>query len=56
MLQANPGQLVFGRDMLLDINFQMNYKDIWLRNQKLINNNNKHENDKQVEYDYEVSS
>ena len=25
-LQATPGKLVFGRNMLLDINFQSNYK------------------------------
>ena len=28
-LQATPGKLVFRRDMLLDIYFQPNYKEIW---------------------------
>ena len=54
-LQATRGQLVFGCDMLLGINFQPNYKEMWLRKKKLINKNNKRENAKRVEYDYEVS-
>ena len=40
--------------MLLDINFQPNYKKMWLQKQKIININNKCENTKQVEYDYAV--
>ena len=52
-LQATPGKLVFGYDILEDINFQPNYKEMWLMKQKLINYNNKHENAKRVEYDYE---
>ena len=51
-LQATPGQLVFGCDMLLDINFQTNDKEMWLSKKKLINYNNKRENSKRVEYDY----
>ena len=53
-LHATLGKLVFGRDMLLYVNFKPNYKEMWLRRQKLINNNNKRENAKQVEHDYEV--
>ena len=53
-LQYIHVQLVFGWDMLLDINFQPNYKEMWLRNRKLIDYNNKGENSKQVQYDYEV--
>ena len=34
-LQANPVKLVFGSDMLLDINFQPNYNEMWLMNQNL---------------------
>ena len=55
MRQATLGQLVFGCDMLLDINFQPNYKEVRLREQKLINYNNKRENSKRVQYDYEFS-
>ena len=49
------GKLVFGCDILPDINFQLNYKEMWLRKQKLINNNNnnKRENAKRMEYNYE---
>ena len=55
MLQANPGKLFFSWNMFLDINFQPNYKEIWLRNKKLINNNNnKRESTKRVQYNYEV--
>ena len=53
-LQATPGKLFFRSDMLLEINFQPNYKEMWLRKQKLIKYNNKFENAKRVEYDYEV--
>ena len=47
-LQDTPGQLVFGCNMLTYINFQPNYKEVWLRKQKIINNNNKRENEKLV--------
>ena len=43
-LQATPGKLVFGRDVCLDINFQPNYKEMWIRKKKLINYNNNREN------------
>ena len=36
-LQATPGQLVFGRGMLLDINFQPNYKEMWIRKKNVSN-------------------
>ena len=35
MLHSTPGKVVFGHDMLLDINFLQNYKEIWLRKKKL---------------------
>ena len=34
-LQATPGQLVFGRDMLLDISFSPDYKNIWKKNRSV---------------------
>ena len=40
--------------MLLDANLQLNYKEMWLSKQKLINYNNKRENEKWAQYDYEV--
>ena len=54
MLQATTGQLVFGQYMLLDIKSKLNYKEMQLRKQKIINNNNKRDNKKWVEYDYGV--
>ena len=54
MLQATPVKLVFGHNMLLDINIQPNYKEMWLRKKKLINYNNRRENTKRVQHDYEV--
>ena len=54
MLQATTGQLVFGQYMLLDIKSKLNYKEMQLRKQKIINNNNKRENEKRVQYEYVV--
>ena len=51
-LQATPEQLVFGNDMILDIYFKPNHKEMWIRRQKIINYDNKRENAKRVEYDY----
>ena len=48
MMQAIPGKLFFGLNILLDINFQPNYKDMWLRKEKKSNYNNKRENVKRV--------
>ena len=39
-----PGQLVFGRDMILNTPFIADWKSIRLRKQKMINNNNQLEN------------
>ena len=46
-LQATPGQLVFGRDMIFNIKHVANWQSIKDRKQKLINQNNKKENKKQ---------
>ena len=53
-LSATPGQLVFGRDMLLDIKFEPNYRNVWAKKQKRINYDNIRENSKRVSYDYKV--
>ena len=42
--------------MLPAINFQLNYKEMRLRKQKLINYNNKRKNAKRVKYNYEVGN
>jgi hypothetical protein len=53
-LQSTPGQLVFGRDMIFLFNHIADWQLIKNRKQKLIDNNNKRENAKRVDYDYKV--
>ena len=53
-LQAMPGQLVFGRDMLLPVQFKADWAAIALRKQKLINKNNEKENKKHKEREYRL--
>ena len=53
-LQATPGQLVFGRDMLFDIDFTADWHQIYNRKQTLINKNNYRENSKRLDYEYNV--
>ena len=45
-LQATPSQLVFGRDAIMNIKHEANWKFIRKRKQKLIEQNNKKENAK----------
>ena len=45
-LRATPGQLVFGRDMILNIQHIANWKAIQDHKQMIINKNNEHENAK----------
>ena len=51
-LQKTPGQLVFGRDMIMNINHTANWEVIRQRKQKLINKNNERENAKRVPHEY----
>ena len=53
-LQATPAQLVFGRDSLLNIKFEADWEAIKQRKQKLIDENNRRENDKRKNYQYQV--
>ena len=52
-LQATPGQLVFGRDMMLPIKYTANWKLIKERKQQRINDNNKRENKGRIPYNYQ---
>jgi hypothetical protein len=52
--RATPMQLVFGRDAVLNIQFQANWKMIKDRKQQLINQNNKRENKKRIPHEYNV--
>jgi hypothetical protein len=53
-LGASPGQLVFGRDMLLPIKFKANWAEIKARRQDEIRRNNEQENKGRKSYDYKV--
>jgi hypothetical protein len=53
-LQATPGQLVFGRDMILPIQFKANWAQLALRKQAVINKSNAKENKKRLEYEYKI--
>ena len=53
-LQATPSQLVFGRDAILNIKHEANWKFIRERKQKLIDENNKKENSRRIPHSYQV--
>ena len=53
-LQATPAQLVFGRDAMLNIKFEADWKRIKDRKQQLINKNNMKENSKRIKHQYNV--
>ena len=53
-LQATPGQLVFGRDMILPIQFKADWAQIALRKQNIINKSNSKENKKRLHHEYKV--
>ena len=53
-LQATPGQLVFGRDMVWNVNHIADWQYIKQRKQNLIDKNNERENKKRILHDYEV--
>ena len=53
-LQSTPGQLVFGRDMILNVQHEANWEFIRSRKQKIIDKNNKAENAKRVAHAYAI--
>ena len=53
-LQASPSQLVFGRDHILNIKFEADWKQIRDNKQRMINKNNEQENRKRIKYTYVV--
>jgi len=53
-LGATPGQLVFGRDMILPVQFKANWAAIALRKQERINQSNAQENRKRIPHTYKV--
>ena len=55
-LEASPGQLVFGRDMLLDIKHNTDWDKLYERQQKKIDKSNIRENLKRFKYDYKIGN
>ena len=51
-LQKTPGQLVYGRDMILNVKHLANWEYIRQRKQHLINKNNNRENEKRIPHVY----
>jgi hypothetical protein len=54
VLKASPGAAIFGRDMLSDIPFVADWKQIGDYRQHQTDRSNKRENRKRVDYDYKV--
>jgi hypothetical protein len=53
-LKNTPGQLVFGRDMILNVKHEANWEFIRQRKQTIIDKNNKAENAKRIPHQYAV--
>ena len=53
-LEATPAELVFGRNMLLPVQFKADWEAIRARRQRLIVENNKRENASRLEHTYKV--
>ena len=53
-LKKTPGQLVFGRDMILNITHEANWQAISEQKQRLIKYNNERENRSRIEHTYHV--
>ncbi len=54
VLKTSPGAAIFGRDMLFDIPFIADWKQIGDYRQHQTDCGNKHENNKRVDYDYNI--
>jgi transposase InsO family protein len=53
-LKATPGQLVFGRDMIFNVQYEADWKLIHERKRKRIIENNARENARRIEHDYAI--
>ena len=53
-LKKSPGQLVFGRDMIFNLQHQADWELIKNRKQELIKKNNARENAKRIPHQYKV--
>jgi hypothetical protein len=55
VLNATPAQIVFGRDMLFDLSFTTEYKEIKKRKQEASDTNTHEEHSKRVKHEYKVN-
>jgi hypothetical protein len=55
VLNASPAQIVFGRDMLFDLSFTTEYKEIKKRKQEASDANTHKENSKRIKHEYKVN-
>ena len=53
-LGTTPGQLIYGRDMLFDLSFKANWKDIADCKRTRIEDSNKRENTKRICHNYQA--
>ena len=53
-MRATPGQLIFGRDMLLNVQHLVNWHYMQTRRQRIANENNARENSKRIPHQYKV--
>ena len=51
---ATPAQLVFGRDMMFNLSTLVNWKELSIRKQALVDKNTLKENRKRIDYDYQI--
>ena len=51
---ATPAQLVFGRDMLFNLKALINWKELSLKKQKLVDKANLRENQNRIDFDYQI--
>ena len=52
--QATPSQMFFGRDMMFNISSLVNWKDLSICKQQLVDKANLRENNKRIDFDYKV--
>jgi hypothetical protein len=55
ILDATSAQIVFGRDMLFDLSFMTNFKDLINKKQKASDLNVDRENNKRIKYNYKIN-
>ncbi len=56
VLNASPGAAIFGRDMLFNVLFIADWKQIGENRQRMTDRNNDNKNKKRVDYNYKVGN